>query len=83
MTINNDLVAACENGDILKAKASLKQGADVHKWDDLALRGAALFGHLDVVNFLREAVGPRYKCHECLIKSTCLKLCEDFQAGEK
>ena len=83
MPINNDLVVACENGDLARVKALLRQGADIHAWGDLPLRWAAEYGHLNVVNLLREATGARYKCHECLIKSTCLELCKDFRAGEK
>ena len=81
--LDDDFIRACTNGDLSKVKALLKQGANTHAWDDEALRRAAEQGHLNVANFLREVAGLKYKCHECLIKSTCLKLCEDFRAGEK
>ena len=113
MSIDADLIDACRNGDLREVKTLLKRGANIHAWDDLALRGTAteghldvvkylveqgadihagddrvltwavMVGHLDVANFLRETAGEKYKCHECLIRSTCLELCEDFQAGEK
>ena len=112
MSITTDLITACVNGDLRKAKALHKrgahiyagtdyalrwaarighldvvkylveQGADIHAWKDEALKWAAAEGRLDIVNFLREVAGPRYKCRRCLIKSTCLKLCEDFRPGE-
>ena len=72
-----------ELGHLDVIKYLVEQGADIYAGSDGALRWAACCGHLDVVNFLREVAGPRYKCHECLIKFTCLEVCEDFQAGEK
>ena len=33
-------------------KAALKNGADIHTWDDLALRSAADYGHTDTVKLL-------------------------------
>ena len=63
-------------------KYLVEQGADIHAWKDEALKWAAAEGRLDIVNFLREAAGAKYKCHECLIKSTCLELCKDFRPGE-
>ena len=113
MSLSDDFIEACRVGDLDEAEALLKQGADIHAYedcaliwaaeagrldvvkylvehgadihaeDDWALRWAALFGHLDVVNYLREVAGAEYKCYECLIKSTCLELCDDFWAGEK
>ena len=64
-------------------KYLVKHGANIHALDNQALRWAAEYGHLNVVNLLREAAGARYKCHGCLIKSTCLELCEDFRTGEE
>ena len=113
MPINYDFLEACADGDLDEAKALLKQGADIHAWEDETLRwsaneghlntvkylveqGADIHadddcaliwavenGHLDVANYLRGIAGPRYKCHGCLIKSTCLELCRDFRAEEK
>ena len=74
---------AAGNGQLDVVKYLVERGADVHVWRDEAFRWAAWDGHLDVVNFLRKVTGPRYKCHGCLIKSTCLILCKDFRAEEK
>ena len=72
---------AAFRGHLDVVKHLVEHGADVYAVDDAALRWAAEDGYLDVVNFLREVAGPRYKCHECLIKSTCLELCRDFRPG--
>ena len=113
MSLNRDLTRACSDGELDKVKALLKQGANIHAYEECALTWAAeagrldvvkylvehgadihasgnwalgraaLFRHLDVVNYLREAAGARLKCHECLIRSTCLELCDDFRAEEE
>jgi ankyrin repeat protein len=109
VNINDKLIEACENGDLSIVKKCVKRGADIHAWEDAALRWAAIKGHLEVikylveqgadihvydeyalrwaanrghlqvVNVLRRAAGSKYKCHKCIIKSTCLKLCKDFR----
>ena len=111
MDIDDKLIDACTDRDLLAAKECIKQGANIHAWNDLALRWAAEAGHLEVVkylikrganiharkdqallwaawrghlqivNTLRKAAGDKYKCHRCIIKSTCLELCEDFRNG--
>jgi hypothetical protein len=43
------------------------------------LRGATAKRHLQIANVVRRAAGDKYKCHKCIIKSTCLKLCKDFR----
>ena len=108
MSLNKDFIQACRVGDLDKVKSLLKRGADIHEFEDWALRsaardghldvvkylveqgahihalddwalGAAVFnGHLNVVSYLREVAGPEYECHECLIRSTCLELCDLF-----
>ena len=67
MDITAKFVEACENG------------AYIHAYEDDTLRCAARYGHLQVVNVLRKVAGDKYKCHNCIIRSTCLKLCEDFK----
>ena len=74
---------AANNGHFDVVKYLVEHGADIHASGDGALRYAAWNEHLGVANYLRETAGEKYKCHECLIKSTCLELCDDFQAGEK
>jgi ankyrin repeat protein len=81
--VNNDwaLRYAAYNGHLAIVKYLIEQGANIHARDDLALRWAAAAegGHLQVVNYLRKAAGDKYKCHKCLIRSTCLGLCKDFR----
>jgi ankyrin repeat protein len=70
---------AAENGHLVVVRYLIEQGADIHAGYDWALRFAAEDGHLKVVNHLRKVAGDEYKCHKCLIRSTCLELCEDFR----
>ena len=70
-------------GQLDVVKYLVEQGANIHADADSALKWATIDEHLAMVNYLRETAGPRYKCYECLIKSTCLKLCKDFRAGEE
>ena len=69
---------AARNGHLAIVKYLIKQGANVSA---LALRWAAEEGHLQVVNALRKAAGDKYKCHKCIIRSTCLEICGDFRNG--
>ena len=54
MPMNYVFVETCVDGDLCKAKALHKQGADIHAYDDAGLRGAARYGHLSVVKYLVE-----------------------------
>jgi ankyrin repeat protein len=73
------LLSAADDGHLEMVKYLIEQGADIHTTSDWALRYAARNGHLQVVNVLRKAAGSKYKCHQCIIKSTCLDLCNDFR----
>ena len=70
---------AAYDGHLEVVKYLVEHGADIHALHDDALRGAAENRHLQVVNVLRKAAGAKYKCHNCIIKSTCLELCKDFR----
>jgi ankyrin repeat protein len=70
---------AAVHGHLEIIKYLIEQGADIHAWDDWALQLATARGYLQVANVLRKAAGDEYKCHNCIIKSTCLELCEDFR----
>ena len=52
MSLSDYFVEACVVGDLCRARALHKQGADIHTWDDIALRRAARYGHLDVVKYI-------------------------------
>ena len=80
---NLPLSAAVQYGRLDVVKYLVKQGANIYEYDDWILRCAVNNRHLNVVNFLREVAGSRYKCHTCLVKPTCLELCPDFQDGSK
>jgi ankyrin repeat protein len=70
---------AAYKGHLEIVKYLIEHGASIHANRDEALRGAAFNGHLQVANVLRKAAGDKYKCHKCMIKPTCLELCEDFR----
>jgi ankyrin repeat protein len=70
---------AAHNGHLKTVQYLIGQGANIHAVDDWALRFATENGHLQVVTHLRKVAGDAYKCHKCLIRSTCLELCKDFR----
>ena len=76
---DNALRLAAFNGHLEIVEYLIEQGANIHLWSDMALRYAVGRKHLRIVNVLRKAAGAKYKCHKCIIKSTCLELCDDFQ----
>ena len=102
VNLTDDLIKACETGDIEKVKYLVDKGADIHREDrDLrwaiendhlevvkylvehgsnihALTYAANNGHLEVAIYLREVARDKWKCHNCIVRSTCLKLCKDW-----
>ena len=47
-----ELINACVTGDLGKVKTLLSEGADIHAWDDYALRYASENGQLEVVTYL-------------------------------
>ena len=69
---------AARNNHFEIMKLLVENGANIHADNDEALRLAAERGHLQVVDYLRQIVGLTYKCYNCLIKSTCLELCDEF-----
>jgi ankyrin repeat protein len=73
------LEIAADNGHLKVIKYLIENGANIHVAADQALCWAASNGHLQIINALRKAAGNEYKCHNCIIKSTCLKLCDDFR----
>jgi hypothetical protein len=66
-------------GHLEVVKYLIEHGANIHMFSDEALRWATGNGHLQVANVLRKAAGDKYKCHKCIIRSTCLELCDDFR----
>jgi ankyrin repeat protein len=52
--VNDKLINACETGDFKTVKSLVQSGADIHAYDDCALRWAAESGHLEIVKFLVE-----------------------------
>jgi hypothetical protein len=52
--IGNFLIYASEHGSVELVKYALEQGADIHTFDDDALRVTSYNGHLEVVKYLVE-----------------------------
>ena len=76
---NNALHLAVYFEHIDVVKHLIDQGADIRVDYDRELRQAAHLRNIDIVNHLRQVAGSKYKCHRCLIKSTCMELCKDFR----
>ena len=75
------LIWAAGGGHLDIVKYLIKHGANIHAEDGVPLRWAVYKGYLEVANVIRKAAGDEYKCHKCLIRSTCLELCKDFRNG--
>jgi ankyrin repeat protein len=52
MFLNEKLVRAARDGDAPRVQKMLAYGADVHAWDDVALRWSAGNGHTVIVSML-------------------------------
>lgn len=52
--LNDGLIWASGNGYLELVRLLLERGADVHAYNDLALRWASRMGHLDIVKLLLE-----------------------------
>ena len=77
--INNaSLRLAANNSHLEVVNYLVEHGADVHVDNDYILRFVAKRGYLEMVNYLREVVGNKWKCYNCIVRITCLKLCEDW-----
>ena len=62
MDIDNKLTDYAEEGNILGVMLMLDLGADVHVYNDYALRFASYNGHMEVVRLLEEHMrkGEKY-----------------------
>ena len=69
-------------GQLEVIKYFIEKGTNIHADDDYALRLAVKHGHHKVVNYLREVVGDKWKCFNCIVKAVCLNLCENYNKGE-
>jgi len=50
--LNLQLREAADEGDLVKVKSLIEQGADVHASDDYALLTATLYGDIEIVKYL-------------------------------
>ena len=72
------LIRAVTNDRLDVVKYLVKHGADIHAHDNAPLKWAAIYGHLEVINYLRSVAGSKWKCFNCLIRAICLTLCEGW-----
>ena len=52
--LDNNLITASKEGNLEEVKSAIDEGANVHAYDDYALRYASRSGHLEIVKFLVE-----------------------------
>jgi ankyrin repeat protein len=83
MTVNQDLLIKlyenCRYGHLDVVKFLIERGANIHADNDRALRWAVIKEQYEIVMYLRKAAGERWKCNTCLVRATCMELCEDFR----
>lgn len=73
------LMSAADNGHLHVVKYLVDSGANIYRDDNWALCLATMNGHLNVINYLRSIDnGQKWKCSECIVRTTCCKLCEDY-----
>ena len=61
-----ELWEACQSGNLKEVKRLVESGADIHTWDNEAIRWAAHWGHLEVVKYLCEVYIESYGIEWCL-----------------
>ena len=76
---HHQLVLYCTSGDVERVKFLTSIGLKVSKGKYKVFKIAVGSGDLKMTNVLRKAAGKNIKCHNCIIRSTCLELCEDFK----
>lgn len=64
LLINDNLDLSSYNGHLDILKFLIKNGADIHCWDDSPLRNASYRGHLEVVKFLIENGANIHACDD-------------------
>ena len=69
---------AARNGHLEVVKYLVEHGADVHANNNDALRWAVWNGQQEVVLYLREVAGNEWRCYDCIVRATCLSLCEGW-----
>ena len=66
------------HGHLEIVKYLIEKGVDIHADNNETLRLSVLHGQLEIVNYLREVAGDKWKCFNCIVRTTCLKLCDDW-----
>jgi hypothetical protein len=76
---HDQLLSCCVYGDVERVKSLISVGLKVSKGDYQAFKVAVRNRHLQVANVLRKAADKDFKCHKCIVRSTCLELCDYFK----
>src|SRR3989344_5809874 len=63
-----DFIDACEHGYLDEVVSLLDHGADIHAYNDLALRSSAYNGHLPVVQYLLEQGADIHANHDLALR---------------
>ena len=79
---NCALSIAAYYGHLELVKYLVEQGANIHADDDYALKWAVIDKYHNIVMYLRKIAGKKWKCHECIVRSTCMTLCEGWNKNE-
>jgi len=66
--LNNILLKFSQFGQLSVVKEAIRQGANVHAKDDLALCWAAEYGHLDIVKFLLKNGADIHACDDLALR---------------
>jgi ankyrin repeat protein len=75
--------AVIVKGYLEAVKYFVGKGATLNSVTTSSIIWAAHNKHIKVINYLRKIAGDEWKCHNCIVKSTCLDLCDNFNNIER
>lgn len=71
---------ACRNRHLNVIEYLISQGSDIYKDNNLNLSVAVVGKALKVRNMLIDVdKGKKWKCYECIVRSSCNELCESYK----
>jgi hypothetical protein len=51
---------------------------NIYDKDNKTIKHAIIYNYFEIVMYLRTVAGDKWKCHKCLVRSTCMTLCKEF-----
>jgi ankyrin repeat protein len=66
--LTKQLITASRVGDTKTAKLLIKAGANIHSWEDCAVRWASKNGHTEIVKLLIEADANIHAENDCAVR---------------